>query len=79
MPRIYTSANNPLDFCRKHFPSEAEAADDPDFQDGDGPDGRGNCFDWNADHPDYDDEDYTCEKCGVMLTSEDNEIERDDQ
>jgi hypothetical protein len=38
----------------------------------DGPDDRGNCYGYEAEHPDYDGENYVCEKCGAPLTSEDN-------
>ncbi len=71
MPRIYKSNNDPVDFCKRHFPSE-EDAEDCFMNCGDGPDGRGNCFDYNADHPLYDDTDYTCEECGKRLTEEDD-------
>lgn len=71
MPRIYTSVNDPLDFCRKCFPAEDKA-----YllygNDGDGSDGRGNCFSYNDDHPDYDECDYKCEKCNAQLISVDN-------
>ena len=43
--RIYTSANDPLDFCKRHFPSEA-AAELRYGNLGAGPDRRGNCFAW---------------------------------
>ena len=75
MPRIYDSQSNPIDFCLSHFPSEGFA-----FKKygnvGDGPDGRGNCYDYNSDHPDYADSDhYTCEKCHKRLTERDNGYE----
>ena len=72
MPRIYDGANNPLDFCREHFPDEATAR--RRYGAGTGPDNRGNCFGWDAEHPDYDGEDYTCDHkgCRKLLTSEDN-------
>lgn len=71
MPRIYTSANDPLDFCRKCFPDEAEALEK--YGDvGDGPDGRGNCFAHDAEHPDYGGEDYHCYECDRRLTNRDN-------
>lgn len=71
MPRVYTSANDPIDFCVKHFPATDDAKER--FGNvGDGPDGRGNCFDYDADHPDYDGEDYKCHDCGKPLTGADN-------
>lgn len=71
MPRIRTSDSDPIDFCRKCFPVKrrAEAAY---AQRGHGPDGRGNCFEYDDDHPDYTGEDYTCENCGRALTTRDN-------
>lgn len=72
MPRIYDSANNPLDFCRRDFPKLASHARMLFGNVGDGPDGRGNCFEYNAEHPPYSDTDYTCETCGNELTDRDN-------
>lgn len=71
MPRIYASNNDPVDFCRDCFPSEDEAIEEYGGK-GDGPDGRGNCFGWDAEHPPYGDEDYRCEQCGSVLTDDDN-------
>ncbi len=73
MPRIYTSTSDPLDFCQRCFPGE-ETAKKRYANLGDGPDGRGNCFDWNSDHPPYEGEDYQCEKCRRLLTELDNDI-----
>ncbi len=67
MPRIYDSASNPLDFCRRCFP-KTEAAARREYGDvnktGEGPDGRGNCFGYDDFHGEYTDEEATCEKCG---------------
>ena len=71
MPRIYTSASDPLDFCRPHFPSEATAMKRYGHV-GDGPDGRGNCFGYDAEHPDYEGEGYHCRTCKKVLTEQDN-------
>jgi hypothetical protein len=74
MPRIYDSASDPMDFCKWCFPEEAEAEElygDVTLT-GEGPDGRGNCFGWEAEHPPYSDTDYTCDTCGKTLTDEDN-------
>lgn len=65
--RIYTSNSDPLDFCKKCFPSEQEAVERYAGL-GDGPDGRGNCFGYDDEHPDYDEEGYRCEQCRVELT-----------
>ena len=71
MPRIFTSANDPLDFCTACFPNEAEAEIEFDHL-GDGPDGRGNCFAYDAEHPPYEDfGDYRCKECGEVLTERD--------
>lgn len=71
MPRIYNSLSEPIDFCKKCFPSEAEAEEDYGNL-GDGPDGRGNCFGYDCEHPDYSGEDYECENCGKLLFNNDN-------
>lgn len=71
MPRIYTSASDPIDFCKQCFPDEDEATKKYGNV-GDGPDGRGNCFEHKADHPDYAGEDYQCEDCGKQLKSRDD-------
>lgn len=74
MPRIYTSASDPIDYCLKCFPSERVAIHN--FGNvGNGPDGRGNCFCYDADHPDYSCEGYTCEKCKRVLTEVDDFID----
>lgn len=71
MPRIYTSTNDPLDFCRTCFPSR-KLAQERYADMGDGPDGRGNCFGYNDEHPPYSDTDYTCDSCGRTLTDTHN-------
>jgi hypothetical protein len=71
MPRIYTAGSNPIDFCQRHMPTEA-AAVRRFSDDGPGPDGRGNCFGYDAEHPDYDGEDYCCHSCKRPLTDVDN-------
>lgn len=71
MPRIRTSQSDPLDFCKQCFPNEADAME-LYYNLGDGPDERGNCFGYEDDHPAYECENYTCEKCGRLLKEEDN-------
>lgn len=70
--RIYTSASDPIDFCRRHFPSEAQAQARYGNV-GDGPDGRGNCFSYDDDHPPYEDDPdmYRCATCRKVLTEND--------
>ncbi len=68
--RIYTSASEPLDFCIYCKPGEATAKTDYGNE-GDGPDGRGNCFAYDAEHPDYEDGGFYCEICGEELTWQD--------
>jgi len=68
--RIYTSANDPLDFCKRHTPSE-KTAEKRYGNVGDGPDGRGNCFAYDAEHPDYDGE-HKCRSCGRVLDETDS-------
>jgi len=70
MPRIYTSASDPVDFHAECFPTEGDAEEQ--FGNvGDGPDGRGNCFAYDAEHPDYEEMGYDCHRCGEPLTSQD--------
>ena len=72
MPRIYSAESDPIDFCRRHFPSKKAA--EAKYGQGEGPDERGNCFDYNSDHPPYgwEDVEYTCEVCDKPLTSKDD-------
>jgi len=65
MPRICTSGNESLDFCMKCMPSEKQAIRQYDTSD-EGPDDRGNCFSYDAEHPDYD-HSYTCVICNSPL------------
>jgi len=71
MPRVFDSANNPIDFCLKHMPPE-EVAKRRYGNVGNGPDGRGNCFGHDCEHPDYGGDNYRCHSCKKVLTSEDN-------
>lgn len=75
MPRIRNSASDPLDFCQDCFRNLCpdEAAAKMEFAGvAMGPDGRGDCFCWNDEHPDYTGEDYVCHACGEPLTYDDN-------
>lgn len=76
MPRINTSASDPIDFCKRHMPSEhrAEVFFGNIRKFGEGPDGRGNCFGYDDEHPDYEDSEhvYRCHVCKKRLTAEDN-------
>jgi hypothetical protein len=72
MPRIYTSTSDPIDFCRLHFPATEAEAERLYGNLGDGPDGRGNCFGYDDDHPDYTNEGYRCTTCKRELTEDDN-------
>jgi hypothetical protein len=72
MPRIYTSDNDPLDFCQHCFPKTEDAAFEEYGNVGDGPDGRGNCFGYDAEHPDYVTEGYCCHICKELLQDGDN-------
>ena len=77
MPRIYSSCSDPHDFCCDCFPDEDEAMETLGNV-GDGPDDRGNCFAYDAEHPDYSDSgiDYTCDTCKKPLTDADNDVRR---
>jgi hypothetical protein len=68
--RIYNGYNKPLDFCRDCAPTESEAFQR--FSAGEGPDNRGNCYAYDAEHPDYEDGPYYCEDCGRVLNEQDN-------
>lgn len=71
MPRIFTSASDPIDFCSKCFPDNVKAL--TLFGNlGDGPDNRGDCFGYDEEHPPYDETDYKCHKCKKKLTDKDN-------
>lgn len=65
MPRIYTSEGDALDFCNKCFPTKEEAEVKYNNTEGYG-------YSYGEFHPDYKDEDYTCEKCNKKLTGRDN-------
>jgi hypothetical protein len=69
MPRIYDSQSNPVDYCAAHFPKTEAHAFAKHGDEGDGPDGRGNCFGYDAEHPPYNDEfmNYRCHTCKCRL------------
>jgi hypothetical protein len=73
VPRIYTSASDPIDFCKRDFPQSEAAARRRFGNVGDGPDGRGNCFSYDDEHPDYTDDPkmYRCYTCKKPLTEND--------
>lgn len=72
MPRIVTAAGEPLDFCYHCFPKSEAVARKQHAGAGKGPDDRGNCFAHEAAHPDYEGEDYRCQKCKSPLSEMDN-------
>ena len=72
MPRIYDSRSDPHDFCRRCFPKREPIAFAKYGHLGDGPDGRGNCFGYEDEHPPYDDTDYHCETCKKKLKGADD-------
>lgn len=76
MPRIYDSSNDALDFCRRCFLSESEAEEQYGdvSKTGEGPDGRGNCFGWDAEHPPYEQTDYRCKTCRKRLYEIDDNL-----
>lgn len=71
MPRINNSLSDPLDFCKACFPAP-EDAEVLYANLGDGPDGRGNCYSYNDEHPDYGMDEYFCENCSLPLFATDN-------
>ena len=75
MPRINDSGNDPRDFCKRCFPKSEEIAEvvfGNTIITGVGPDNRGNCFGYEAEHPPYEDTGYECEVCHICLTEEDD-------
>ena len=72
MPRIYDSQSEPHDFCLRCFPKTEELAFKKYGNLGDGPDGRGNCFGYDEDHPPYAETDYRCQTCNKLLTEKDD-------
>lgn len=74
MPRIYTGASDPIDFCVGCMPNNVKAWRHYGvIACGEGPDGRGDCYAYGAEHPPYDEfENYACEMCGKRLTERDN-------
>ena len=72
MPRIYNSVNYALDFCMQCFPKTEVKGREKYAGTGTVPDSRGDCFDYDAEHPPYEHLDYCCTKCGRTLTEKDN-------
>ena len=71
--RICTSDNSVMDFCDL-CRIEEDAAFDLYGYNGDDPDGRGNCFAYDAEHPPYEDDGcsvYKCYCCGSRLYDSD--------
>jgi hypothetical protein len=79
MPRIYASNNDPYDYCLRCFPGENSEDAAELGNKGEGPDGRGNCYGYDAGHPDYEDDEYNCANCGRRLTNEDNDMVHPDR
>lgn len=68
--RIYTSSNAPRDYCRDCVPDD-DAETRARHTDGEGPDGRDDCYAYDAEHPPYHEELIHCATCGDELTEED--------
>lgn len=74
MPRVIASNADPVDFCLTCFPNEQLARRRFGVVAvGPGPDGRGDCFEYNADHPSYEGEGYTCDGCRKRLVESDDD------
>lgn len=72
MPRICTSDGSPLDFCCNCFPDE-DRARRLYCGKSEGPDNRGDCFEYAPEHPAYDGEEtYRCHRCDALLEELDN-------
>jgi hypothetical protein len=77
--RIQDSESGQVDLCRSCIPTEAEARKKYG-QGPDGPDGRGNCYEYDTENPWFfdglndlgdewmADDGYDCAECGVRLT-----------
>ena len=63
MPRIKTSANEPLDFCSDCFPDQTEAEVAFGNVDVD----TDNCFEHRAEHPPYEGTNTRCHYCKALL------------
>lgn len=72
MPRIYDSASDPRDFCRRCYPKTEAVAEKLFGDEAKGPDGRGNGFGYDAEHPPYEECGYECEVCHAPLSEKDN-------
>lgn len=73
MPRLYNSANEPMDFCRVCWEDDEQwMRDEYNTEGEEGPDKRGDCWSFNCDHPFYSDTDYRCESCDRRLSDDDN-------
>lgn len=69
MPRITASNNDSYDFCRQCY---RKRKDKTMYQEmGDGPYGRGNCYEVNSEHPHYESNGYRCDGCYARLTEYD--------
>jgi hypothetical protein len=67
MPRLRNTQSDPIDLCCSCWLPEAKAFEQ--YGHGpDGPDGRGNCYTYDDDAPDYDEAGYICENCRRPLT-----------
>jgi hypothetical protein len=67
MPRIRDGYNNSYDFCLVCFPCEEEAK----YVFGKGYMNR-SYFEYDIQHPDYNDQEYTCFCCNRKLSNADN-------
>ncbi len=66
--RIYASNNEAIDVHKWHAPTEEQARRIWGMAlKGPGPDGRGDCFAYDAEHPPYGLEDYHCYICGDRM------------
>ena len=78
MPRIYASNSDPHDYCLRCYPDEGSVTWHRLQNMGDGPDGRGDCFDADSDHPSYREDEYRCFACNRKLTSKDDYLPSSD-
>ena len=69
--RVVKSNNEPIDFCKDCRPNKWDAYNEYGHNQEVGPDGRGNCYAYDAEHQDYTLDWYKCAICGVLLDETD--------
>jgi hypothetical protein len=71
MPRVIASNSDCIDYCKECF-IDSQTAEEVWGDIGEAEDNRGNVFEFDAVHPDYEDGDYECHECCKPLTKKDD-------